>query len=106
MTIRGSPPALWHSLLLAEGLVWLQNDGDYRIQKINTMTHPLEAAPPPAAAAPPTQPNDHQGVVPPLPLAQPVAGGGAGLARTPPPRIARRSVAISKATRLLSAAAR
>ena len=43
------------------------------------MTNPLEAAPPPAAAAPPTQPNDHQGI-PPRPLAQPVAGGGAGLA--------------------------
>eukprot|EP00584_Thalassiosira_punctigera_P012984 CAMPEP_0172555802 /NCGR_PEP_ID=MMETSP1067-20121228/60339_1 /TAXON_ID=265564 ORGANISM="Thalassiosira punctigera, Strain Tpunct2005C2" /NCGR_SAMPLE_ID=MMETSP1067 /ASSEMBLY_ACC=CAM_ASM_000444 /LENGTH=53 /DNA_ID=CAMNT_0013344401 /DNA_START=36 /DNA_END=195 /DNA_ORIENTATION=+ len=33
MTIRGSPPALWHSLSLAEGLVWLQNDGEDRTQR-------------------------------------------------------------------------
>ena len=40
---------------------------DDRIQRIITMTDPLEAAPPPAAAAPPTQPNDHQGI-PPRPI--------------------------------------
>ncbi len=54
-------------------IVHHHNDGDDRIQRIITMT------PPPTAAAPPTQPNDHQGI-PPRPLAQPVAGGGAGLA--------------------------